>query len=257
VIDVKQQAVPLPPEGLLLSEVLAEQLGVAIGQTLTVEVLEGQRPVREVVVAGLSRDYMGVSAYMDRHALNRLMREESTMSGAFLTVDTRQTDALFRTLKATPRVGGVAVKQAAVRSFWETVAENLMVMRAFNVSFACIIAFGVIYNTARIALSERSRELASLRVLGFTRAEISAILLGELAVLTFAALPLGMALGYGLAALASWFLNTELYRIPLVVNRSTFAFGATVILVATLLSGLVVRRRLDHLDLVAVLKTKE
>jgi len=130
-------------------------------------------------------------------------------------------------------------------------------MRAINLSFAIIIALGVVYNGARISLSERSRELATLRVIGFTRAEISMILLGELAVLTLAAIPVGLLIGYGFASLASLAYNTELFRIPLIVNRSTFAFAATVVLIAALISGYIVRRRIDHLDLVGVLKTRE
>jgi len=130
-------------------------------------------------------------------------------------------------------------------------------MKAFNVLFATILAFGVVYNTVRISLSERSREFATLRVLGFTRREVSAILLGELAVLTLIAIPFGLVLGYGFAALTTLTLDTEIYRIPLIVDRSTFAFSATVIMIAALVSGLVVRRKLDHLDLVAVLKARE
>jgi putative ABC transport system permease protein len=154
-------------------------------------------------------------------------------------------------------VAGVSLKRASLQSFRETIAENLMRMRTFNVIFASVIAFGVVYNSARISLSERSRELATLRVVGFTRAEISAILLGELAVLTLAAIPWGLAIGYAFAAIATVGLDTEMYRIPLVVDRSTFGFSAVVVLTAALLSALVVRRRLDHLDLIAVLKTKE
>src|SRR5262249_49062670 len=129
--------------------------------------------------------------------------------------------------------------------------------QSFNVIFACIIAFGVVYNTARIALSERGRELASLRVLGLTRGEISFILLGELAVLTFAALPLGMGIGWGLVTTVCLVLVTEMYRIPFVIAPASYGFSASVVLVAALISGLIVRRRLDHLDLIAVLKTRE
>ena len=135
--------------------------------------------------------------------------------------------------------------------------ETVYIMIFFNVLFSGIIAFGVVYNTARISLSERSRELATLRVIGFTRAEISFILLGELAVLTLAAVPLGLGLGYGLAALMVAAFDTELYRIPLIVTTRTFAVAAITVLTAAAVSGLIVRRRLDRLDLVAVLKTKE
>jgi putative ABC transport system permease protein len=130
-------------------------------------------------------------------------------------------------------------------------------MRFFQILFAGVIAFGVVYNNARIALSERSRELATLRVIGFTRAEISWILLGELAIITLSAIAPGLSLGYLLAGMMTRALDTDMYRIPLVVNHSTFGFAVVVVLTATLLSALVVRRRLDHLDLVEVLKSKE
>ncbi len=256
-VDIDEKTVSLPSEGLLLSAKLAELLHAKVGDIITVEVLEGERPVREAAVAGIVYDYTGTAAYMQIRALNRLMREGGTVSGAYLSVDMTQSDRLYRELKATPRVAGVSVRQATLQSFWETIAKNLMVMRSFNVTFACIIAFGVVYNNARISLAERSRELATLRVIGFTRAEISAILLGELAVLTLAAIPIGMAMGYGLAAWATWALDTEMYRIPFVIRPSTFGAAIVVVLLATLISGLLVRRRLDHLDLVAVLKTKE
>src|SRR5262249_54084125 len=145
----------------------------------------------------------------------------------------------------------------SVRSFRDTVMENMLQMQFFNVTFACIIAFGVVYNTARIALSERGRELASLRVLGLTRGEISFILLGELAVLTLAALPLGLAMGAALVRVVCIFLDTEMYRIPFVIEPATYGFSTLVVILAAILSGLVVRRRLDHLDLIAVLKTRE
>jgi putative ABC transport system permease protein len=256
-IDAEEKTVALPDEGLLLSTKLAELLDVRVGERVTVEVLEGERPVREVPVTGLVTEFGGTNAYMNVDALRRLMREGESLSGAFLAVDARFEDQLYKTLKETPRVASVTVKRAAIQAFYDTIAENMLRMRFFNILFAGIIAFGVVYNSARISLAERSRELATLRVIGFTRAEISAILLGELAVLTVAAIPLGMVMGYGFAALAALGLDTELYRIPLVVEPPTFAFAAVVVLIAAIFSGLVVRRKLDHLDLVAVLKSKE
>lgn len=255
--DDQERRVPLPAEGIMLSAKLGEVLQLRLGDEVTVEVLEGERPVRAVTVAAFVHDFAGTSAYMERTALNRLLREGGTVSGAHLTVDSRANEELYDTLKGAPKVAGVGVKRAWVRNFWDTMAENLMVMRTFHLIFATIIAFGVVYNNARISLSERSRELATLRVIGFTRAEISAILLGELGVLTLVALPVGMLLGYGFAAFVVWALETEMFRLPLVVGPSTYAFAALVVLVATVLSALTVRRQLDHLDLVAVLKSKE
>jgi putative ABC transport system permease protein len=179
------------------------------------------------------------------------------LSGAFLQVDEASIDDLYKRIKATPRVAGVSLREAAVQAFEKTLGETMYVMISFNVMFATIIAFGVVYNAARIALSERSRDLASLRVLGFTRAEISSILLGELAVVTAAAIPVGLVLGYVAAAWLVSAFDTELYRFPLVVSARTYFFAATGVIIATILSALVVRRRLDELDLVAVLKTRE
>jgi len=256
-IDSELQPIPIPPGGIVLNEKLAQLLGIRLGEMLTVHVLEGERPTRTIPVTGIAREFLGISAYMDIDALNRFMREGPTISGAYLATDQRYAEKLYYELKQTPRIAGVTVKDAAIRSFREIIAENMLQMQVFNVIFAMVIAFGVVYNTARIALSERARELASLRVLGFTRAEISAILLGELAILTLAALPLGLALGYGMARSIALSLNTEMYRIPFVIEPATYAFAVTVALVAAVLSGLIVRRRLDHLDLIAVLKTRE
>ena len=219
--------------------------------------MEGERPVRQIPIAGIITEYGGTNAYMSVYALQRTLHEGRSYSGAFLSVEEQSLNALYELLKNTPRVASVNLKKASLQSFEETVAENLLRIRTFNIGFASIIAFGVVYNSARISLAERSRELATLRVIGFTRTEISAILLGELAVLTSLAIPIGFAMGYGFAGLMTLGLDTELYRIPLVVRQSTFGFAALVIILAALFSGLVVRRRLDHLDLVAVLKSKE
>ena len=257
VLDRRGREVVPPPNGLVLSTKLAEVIGVEVGDTVVVEVQEGRQPTRHVPVAGLITDYAGTNAYMDRGALHRLMREGRLASGAFVTVDRWHRDELYRTLKETPGVGSVVIKQAAIQSFEKTVAENQLRMQAFIVVFAVIIAFGVVYNTARISLSERSRELATLRVIGFTRTEISAILLGELAVLTLIGVPLGLVMGYALAGLVTAASNTEMYRIPLVIEPATYGFAALVTLAASVFSGLIVRGKLDRLDLIAVLKSRE
>ncbi len=257
VVSRDLRPVKLPPDGLVLSDKLARILGVGAGDVVSVEVLEGERPVRRVRVARVIEEYLGTNAYMEIDALHRMLREGPTLSGAFLAVDAARSDVLYRRLKRLPKVAGVDIKRAAVASFRDTLDETMGLFVAFSVGFAGVIAFGVIYNAARVSLSERSREMASLRVLGFTRGEVATLLLGELAALTVAALPLGMALGRGLAALLVHAYDTELYRFPLIVLPRTYAVAVATVLAAAAVSGAVVRRRLARLDLVAVLKTRE
>ena len=257
VVDVNGGAMRLPPDGLVLSLKLAEVLGARVGDTITVEVLDGRRRVADVRVSGIVEEYMGTSAYMDIDAVRRLGGEGDTLTGAFLQVDASMTDRLYDRLKEIPAVAGVALKRTSIESFNKTLKDTFYVMIFFNLLFSSVIAMGVVYNAARVSLSERSRELASLRVLGFTRGEISFILLGELAVVTVMAIPVGMLLGYSFAGLLVAAFNTELYRFPLVVSTRTFAYAASSVLVAATISGFAVRSRLDHLDLVAVLKTRE
>lgn len=257
VVDASARVVTLPPGGLVLSDKLASLLGAVPGDRVTVEVLEGARPRREVPVSAVVEESMGTSAYMELGALHRLMRESGVLSGAYLEVDEEGLEALYRRLKGLPAVAGVTLRAATIDSFNRTIKENLGTSIFFNVLFAAVIACGVVYNTARVTLSERSHELASLRVLGFTRAEISFILLGELAILTLAAVPLGLGLGYAFSALLVEAFTTEVYRIPLVVSSKVLAYSAMTVLAAAAISGFAVRRRLDHLDLIAVLKTRE
>jgi putative ABC transport system permease protein len=200
---------------------------------------------------------LDVSAYMDIRALNRLLREGATISGAFLSVDANQLEELYARLKRIPAVTGVSLHQLAIARFRRTIAESLGILTTVMVVFACIIAFGVVYNSARIALSERSRELATLRIIGFSQRQVAVILLGEQALIVVAALPLGSLLGYGLSALLSLAHNRELFRLPLIVTKESYAFAFLVVAIAACFSGLIVRRQLAGLDLSAVLKTRE
>ncbi len=257
VIGQTDGVVELPPAGLVLSSTLGKALGVEVGDRMIVEVLEAGRPVRTVPVSRLVDELMGTSAYMEIGALRRLMREGKLLSGAFLEVDPAQLDLLHERLKATPRVAGVSLTTAAYQSFQDTIGTTLGLMIGINLIFAAVIACGVVYNSARISLSERERDLASLRVLGFTRAEISFILLGELAVVTLLAIPLGLVLGYLFCRGIIEALASELLRIPMVVEPVSYAWSALLVAAMSALSGLAVRRRLDRLDLVAVLKSRE
>ncbi|HEX2339510.1 MAG TPA: FtsX-like permease family protein [Vicinamibacterales bacterium] len=257
IVDRDGRAIRVPPSGVVLSKTLADVLLVAPGGDVTIEVLEGRRPIRRVDITGVVDDVLGLSVYMDLGALHTLLREGEVTSGALLLVDPAQEAKLSRSLKGLPAVAGAAFKRAVLRSFRDTIAANMNLTIFINLLFACVIAFGVVYNAARVSLSERSHELASLRVLGFTRAEISLILLGELALLTLLALPVGALFGYALAAAIFETVQSEVYRFPFYISRQSIAWAFLGIIAAALGSGLVVRRRLDRLDLVAVLKVRE
>jgi len=257
VLDSRLRPVTMPREGILMTDYLAERLGLRTGDRVTVEFLEGSRPVREVPVAGLVGEYFGVNAYMDLYALNRLLGEGSSISGAFLSADREDRQTVYDALKGMPGVAGTVVREDAIRSFYDSMGGTLLLFTFVITLLAASVAFGVVYNSARIALSERSRELASLRVLGFTRGEISYILLGELGVLTLAGIPLGFLISRGMTAYIAARMKSDLYRVPMVMEWSSYGFAAAVVIVSALLSGLLVRRRLDRLDLVAVLKTRE
>lgn len=256
-IDLRLQDIDLPPEGIVLSSNLAHTLGASPGENITVEVLEGERPVRQVTVAGTVEDLIGTSAYMDLYALNRLMREGRTTSGAFLSVDSALAERLYSFLKRTPAVSGVAVREAMLASFRDTIARSLTISMGALVGFACVIAFGIVYNGARVSLSERSHELASLRVLGFTQGEIGWMLLGEQGLLTGISIPLGFLFGYTICALLVYFMQSELYRMPLVISGRTYAYTALILATASVGSGALILGRLRRLDLVSVLKARE
>ena len=256
-IDKNLHSVYLPSDGVVMTTKLAEMLSVKPGELLTVEVLEGNRPVRQITVAGLVDELLGLQVYIDIQALNRLMREGATISGAYLAVDSYHANQLYTKLKQIPAITGISTREARLNSFQEISAESVKIMTTGLVIFACIITFSVVYNSARIALAERGRELASLRIMGFTKAEVASILLGEQAVLIFLALPIGYAIGYGLAALMSSAYNSELYRLPLIINNSNYAFTFVIVVLASLISGLIIRRQINRLDLIAVLKTRE
>jgi putative ABC transport system permease protein len=257
IMDDRYNVRRLPPDGLVLTTRLAESLGVMAGGTVTVEVLEGARPVRKVAVVDLVDEVLGLSAYMDLRALNRLMREGETISGARLMVDSSQFPTLYSKLKRTPAVSGVIIPGTILTNFNETFARTMWVMTSIIIIFASVIALGVVYNGARIALSERGRELASLRVLGFTKAEIGWMLLGEQAILTALAVPLGYVIGYLLCFLITKAVDNEMMRLPLVVTQKTPALALCVTACAALVSGLFVGWRLRRLDLIEVLKTRE
>jgi len=256
-LDTNLKPVPIPEHGVLLTDHLAKILNVRPGDLLTVELLEGSRAVRQIVVTDVVSEFIGVFAYMRRDSLNRFLREGDSASGAYLAADMNQSQEIYRLLKEMPAVAGTSARSQVLTSFYETLAQQMLTFAFFNTLLASTIAIGVVYNTVRIALSERSRELASLRVLGYTRSEVSYILLGELAILVFVAIPAGLVVGRSLAVVMASSAQTELFRVPLIIEPSTYALAALVIAVATVLSAITVGRRINRLDLVEVLKARE
>jgi putative ABC transport system permease protein len=257
VLNASLRRVEIPPQGIVLTDYLAELLGIRPGERLSVEVLEGNRPVLQVPVTGVSSEYLGVSAYLQRDALNRLMREGNAVNGAYLSVDPAWRDRVYRELDGMPRIAGTVVRDSAIRSFYQTMDETILYFAFVSALLGGFIAFGVVYNSARIAFSERDRELASLRVLGFTRAEIAYILLGELGIATLVALPPGFLFGRMLCGYLSHAFRSDLYRIPLLLEPRAYAFAAAVVLASAVFSSLLLWRKLRQLDLIGVLKTRE
>lgn len=257
VIDRDLQPIAIPAEGVVLTGRLADILGVRPGDEITAEVREGTRRTATLRVASLAEQYLGVGAYMEMGAANRLAGAGDAISGAFLLIDDRWEDALNRALRDRPRVASIVSQDRAIESYMETSAESLLVFTFILSLFAGVIAFGVVYNSVRISLSERDRELASLRVLGFTRGEVAYILLGELAVLVLLAIPVGFGLGAAASAWSVAALETDLYSFPVVLGRRTFALAALIVLTAGAVSAMIARRQLNRLDLVGVLKTRE
>ncbi len=257
VIDAKGRAAPPPAQGVVLSRVLAEALGVGPGDEVMLRVLEGRRVERMVRVAGLAEDFAGIAAYMRLDVLNRLLGEGDRISGAHVTVAAARWPEFLRAVKETPAAGRVVIKEAMRRSFRETTAQSIGLIQTIYLVFATTVAFGIVYNSARIGLSERQRELATLRVLGFSRREVAGVLVAELVLIALAAVPLGLVLGSGFAKAILTTVNTETVRLPLILTPANYAFAALVVATATGVSLWLAARRLDRLDLVGVLKARD
>lgn len=257
VIDVDNRETLLEGRGLLLTDRLAAKLGVRPGDTVQAEVLEGEPRRVEFKVGGTVRDMMGLNAYIDRDALNKALGDGDLGAGYVLAVERGREAQVLEVTKRLPRVAGAFSKATMVRNMQEISARNVRIMSTILTVFAGVIAVGVVYNNARIVLAERGWELASLRVLGFTRAEVSAMLLGEMAITIAIALPLGMWLGWALIHLVSELLKSDQFFFPVVIRARTYAWAALCVVAAGVASALVVRRRIDRLDMVAVLKTRE
>ncbi|RWG77355.1 MAG: FtsX-like permease family protein [Mesorhizobium sp.] len=257
IIDADLQPVVLPQSGLAISDMLAKILKVRVGDTVEVDLLDGERRTVSLPVAALVEDYLGMRGMMDQEALARLLREAPMANGINVSLDTNRRDEFYTAVKTMPVVSSLALRTASLASFRDVVALLVTTMSSIYTGLAAVIAFGVVYNNARVSLSERARELASLRVLGFTRGQVLRILLLELALLTLMAQPPGWAIGYGLAWIMKTNLAGELMRVRLVVEPATYVFASAIVIAAAVLSALIVRRRVNQLDLVAVLKTRD
>lgn len=257
VLDREGRAVEPPERGVLISSALADILEVEAGDSITIEVLEGERGRYQVPISGTVKDVYGLFGYMEANSLSRLLGDEGRVSMALLSVDPQARGALQRALTERPEVLGVSRREAVIDMFRKQTAGQIQFTTLIITLFAVVIASGVIYNNARIALSTRSRDLASLRVLGFRRREVSAILLGELAIQVLLALLPGMYLGRLIAETMMANADPEVYRFPVVISARTYAFAALVTLAASLASALVVRNRIDRLDLIGVLKSRD
>jgi len=257
IVDVDGRIAIPPEDGLLMTDRLAAKLGLRPGDRVEVAVLDGRRRTLQIPVAGTVRETMGLNAYMERRALNRLLGEGDVSTQYALAVERGAERRLLDASRGLPRVVGVFSKASLIRNMQEISARNVRIMSTVMTVFATVIAVGVVYNNARIALAERTGELASLRVLGFTRGEVSSLLLGELALTVAVAVPLGMALGWLLVRAIAGLLASDQFLFPVVIEPRTYAWAAASVIAAAAGSALVVRRRIDRLDLVAALKTRE
>lgn len=247
----------LPGQGIVISEKLATLLELHGGEGVHVEILQGARRQATLPVAAITSEHVGLSAYMERGALARLTGEPGTVTAIQALVDTAARAELTRRLKAIPAVATLSTREQAITALRETMARSMTIVIDFYIALGAIIAFGVVYNAARISLSERGRELASLRILGFTRFEVSYVLLGELALLVLAGLPIGCALGRGLAWATARAMETKLFRIPFAMQPSTYGIAIGIVLASATTSAAMIAWRIHRLDLVAVLKARE
>ncbi len=256
-LDDKGNTVHLPPSGLLVSAKLAEIMRLAPGDIVRIEVQEGRRPVLEIPVGGTLTDYAGLAAYIDIGMIRREMKEGGTVSGAHLSIDEARWGEFLAKVNESPAIASMAVTQAARESFRKSTGDMMDNIQLIYFGFAVVVSFGVVYNGARIALSERGRDLATLRVVGFTHGEVAGVLIGELAVLTAFAIPLGLLIGSGLAKVLVLGVNTETVRMPLVLTPKTFATAVLIVLVSSAFSFAIVSRQIRNLDLIGVLKARD
>jgi len=256
-VDENKEPIYIREEGIILSEPLSKILKIQPGSLLTVEIREGRRPVLELPVIGVAKTLLGSPAYMEIRALNRALKEQNRVSGAYLQIDEAHSDTIYHDIKGMPSVAGVNLRSETRAAFKKLLDSGAGAIRFIMAAIAGIITFGIVYNSARIAFAERSRDLASLRVIGFTKGEAAFVLLGELAVITALALPVGAGFGYYLSLAVSRAFSTDLYQIPATFVPQSYGIAVLAVILAAAVSGWLVKRDIDNIDLVSALKTRE
>jgi putative ABC transport system permease protein len=254
-LDLKLSPVPVPPQGLALPGKLAALLELQVGDTVTLQPI-GSRFAFNLPVAQIVEQYIGLDAYMSLDALNTPFASSPAISGAYLLIDPQQRTEFLRGLKDNPMVAGISERSVVLDSFQDTMLRTLTIIVSFFVVFAGATAFGIVFSSARIMLSEREREFATLASLGFTAAEIRGVLAGEMAILVALALPLGCVLGRALGWVIVQRLDTELYRVPLVISLQTDAIAVLVVVASAFVSTWTVARQLRRIDIPAVLNAR-
>ena len=256
VVDLNSNSLVDSGEGIVLSERLAERINVKPGDEIVIELLAGRRSFHKLMVTGTIKQYFGLGAYMDLGTLNRLLLSDDAVNNIHVLLDSSRIDEFFGHIKNTPGIASMTLLTRVRDSFSETLNESVMIMTTVYTLLAMIITFGVVYNSARIQLSERGRELASLRILGFSSFEVSIVLVGEIVIVTLLAIPIGLLLGYGFAYQISASFDSDLYSIPFLISRPTYGYSVLIVFATALMSALLVRNRLDSMDLVSVMKSR-
>lgn len=256
-VDLQNRVVDLPCDGLLMSRKLAEVLQINLGDRMTIEILEGKRATLEIPVLEFIDDAAGETIYMERFRLSELLQETPLATAAYLRIDSNLKSLVISELERRPHVSHVVATADLKQSFLSTIAENVRRMRSINLFFSIVIAIGVIYSTARISIAERSRELATLRVLGFSRFEVTSIIVLELAILTMLAIPMGWLIGYGLSYMTVNAFDRELFRVPFVISISTYSFAAMVVVGAMLGASWLIYGLIGKMNFVDVLKARD
>ncbi|MCR9143214.1 MAG: FtsX-like permease family protein [bacterium] len=278
--DRELRVISIPAGGLVLSSTLAEKLSVDTGDWLELEPLlatdqwktqtaansfEASRarpPDRNstrirLPVTGVAEELIGSGVYMEQSALRGLLGEGRAINQVAIHVDPAHATALYERLQNAPQVESVTTREASMRLFNETSAALILVMASIIVTFALCIAFAVVYNTARVSFSERAWELATLRILGFTKGEVFRVLAWELTLQTAPALLPGCVLGFFFVTALIQSMPVEGIRFPVIISVSSYAMAILVVVATGITSSLLIRRKVDRLNLVEVLKTRE